>query len=136
MSQTTVGECRLVYVVHGSGLFHVESGLYRPFGAALLAKEYKIVIPQQDTPIEANKITADMIAKAYALVAEVTVPSLGVGKLIGWAERARVPVIAMCRAGCKVSQSIRNAVNEQFAYIAPEDMLSELTMALWRLQPR
>lgn len=115
-----------IYVAHASG-FDFRTKLYEPLRASALDTEHEILLPQEG-PIE--EITRDMLGQADALVADVSMPSLGVGIEIGWADSFSMPVIAIYEKGSTPSFSIDNAVTTRFEYENGEDLVEKLTAAL------
>jgi nucleoside 2-deoxyribosyltransferase len=118
-----------IYVAHSSN-FDFKNKLYMPLRASALNSEHEILLPQEG-PIE--EITLDMINTCDAVVAEVSMPSLGAGIEIGWADAAGVPVIAMYEKDAHPSFSIDNAVSDRFSYAGPDGMITQLTAALLKL---
>jgi nucleoside 2-deoxyribosyltransferase len=119
-----------IFVAHSSG-FDFKNKLYQPLRSSALNTEHEIFLPQER---EVEEITRDVIKNSDALIAEVSIPSLGAGIEMGWADAFGVPVIAMSEKGATVSFSIDNVVTERFEYESPEDMLQKLEIALKKFQ--
>lgn len=74
-----------------------------------------------------------MIEDSDALIAEVSMPSLGAGIEMGWADSFHHPVIAIYEKGSNPSFSIDNVVTDRVEYEGPEDMLQKLEAALEKI---
>lgn len=119
-----------IFVAHSSN-FDFKNKLYSPLRGSALNAEHEILLPQEG---EIEEITREMINDCDAVVAEVSVPSLGAGIEIGWADAAGVPVIAIYEKDSKPSFSIDNAVSDRFVYENANDMVEKLSLALKKIQ--
>lgn len=119
-----------IYLAHSSA-FNFKSKLYEPLRDSSLNQVHELLFPQEG-PFE--EISRDMIKTADALIAEVSMPSLGVGIEMGWADTFSLPVIAISEKGSRVSFSIDNVVTEQIEYENQNDMLRQLETVLTKLQ--
>ncbi len=116
-----------IYLAHSTH-FDFKNKLYTPLRASALNSEYELLFPHEtDTPPE---ITRDMIKGSDALVADVSVPSLGVGIEMGWADAFGVPVIGIYEKGSTVSFSVDNVLRDRIEYENPEDLITKLTVVL------
>ncbi len=115
-----------IFVAHASS-FDFRTKLYDPLRASALNAEHEILLPQEGAREE---ITRDMIRSADVLVAEVSVPSLGAGIEMGWADAFGVPIIALYESGSQVSFSIDNVVTTRIEYDTADDMVTKLAEAL------
>lgn len=119
-----------IFVAHSSS-FDFKTKLYAPLRASALNTEHEFLLPQEG---EIEEITRDMIRDSDMLIAEVSVPSLGAGIEMGWADSFHHPVIAIYEKGSAPSFSIDNVVTERIEYDDPEDMISKLKTALNQIQ--
>ena len=73
---------------------------------AHLAKSSAIVLEGKISPRDVYDRDVGWIQTADALIAEVSVPSHGVGYEVGFALKERKPVLCLCQAGRKLSKMI------------------------------
>lgn len=118
-----------IFVAHSSG-FDFRTKLYEPLRSSSLNAEHEILLPQEG---EVEEITRDMIKDCDALIAEVTMPSLGAGIEMGWADAFHHPVIAIYEKGSKSSFSIDNVVTDRIEYDGSEDMIQKIEVALKKI---
>ena len=120
-----------VYLAHSTH-FDFKEKLYKPLRGSALHTEHEINLPHEteDPPT----ISRDMIKNCDVLVAEVSVPSFGVGIEIGWADAFGVPIIGMVERGAKVSWSVDNELTDRFEYESADDLIEKLTAALAKLK--
>lgn len=115
-----------IFVAHSSG-FDFRTKLYKPLRNSVLNTEHQILLPQEG---KIEEITRDMIRDSDALIAEVSMPSLGAGIEMGWADACNHPVIVIYEKGSNPSFSIDNVVTDRIEYDGPEDMIVKLTESL------
>lgn len=115
-----------IFVAHSSG-FDFRTKLYKPLRESSLNTEHEILLPQEG---EVEEITRDLIKDSDVLIAEVSMPSLGAGIEMGWADAFHHPVIAVYEKGSTPSFSIDNVVTARIEYDGPEDMIQKFEAAL------
>lgn len=115
-----------IFIAHSSS-FDFRTKLYVPLRASALNAEHEILLPQEG---EIEEITREMIKDADVLIAEVSLPSLGAGIEMGWADAFSHPVFALYEKGTTPSFSIDNVVTKRIEYENSEDMIQKITSAL------
>ena len=115
-----------IYVAHSSG-FDFTTKLYKPIRSSSLNSEHEILLPQEGS---VEEISRDMIRDSDVLIAEVSMPSLGAGIEMGWADAFGHPIIALYEKGSAPSFSIDNVVTDRIEYDSAEDMIGKLEVAL------
>jgi len=118
-----------IFVAHSSG-FDFRTKLYKPLRDSSLNSVHEILLPQEG---EVEEITRDMIRGCDALIAEVSMPSLGAGIEMGWADAFQHPVIAVYEKGSNPSFSIDNVVTDRIEYEGPEDLIQKIGAALQKI---
>lgn len=118
-----------IFVAHSSS-FDFKTKLYDPLRGSALNAVHEILFPQEG---EIEEITSEMIKDCDVLIAEVSMPSLGTGIEMGWADSYQRPVIALYEKGKTPSFSIDNVVTDRIEYDGPEDMIQKIDTALKRV---
>lgn len=117
-----------IFIAHSSH-FDFRKKLYEPLRASALNLEHDIFLPQEKG---SEKITKELIESCDVLIAEVSTPSLGAGIEMGWADAARIPIIAFQEEGSVVSLSVDNVVRERITYSGSVDFIEKLEGILSR----
>ncbi|MBI4164011.1 MAG: hypothetical protein HY512_04055 [Candidatus Aenigmarchaeota archaeon] len=113
-----------VYISH-STKFDFKKELYKPLKKP---KGFELIFPHEKSgKVESSK---DIIKTCFALIAEVSNPSHGVGIEIGWADSFGVPIVFIFRKGSKVSPSLKVVSKEFIEYVKIEDILPKLEKIL------
>ena len=94
-----------LYVGHSKD-YDFKNSLYRPIRESLLNKAHTILLPHehQDAPFNSPELmkTIDLF------IAEVSLPSIGLGIELGWADRDKIPIAAVFRTGLKMGRSVQS----------------------------
>lgn len=116
-----------IYVGHSTN-FDYQNELYAPLKSSRLWDKHEFVLPHDKTtePFHSKK----MIESCNLLIAEVSFPSTGLGIELGWAEVANVPVIAICREGCKPSSSIHVITDKILFYEGAESLIDSIAQSV------
>ena len=64
------------------------------------------------------------------VLAEVSMPSTGLGIELGWANDAGIPIVCVHKDGYKTSQSLKTVTTDVIAYNGPDDLVAKLTEIL------
>ncbi len=115
-----------IFVAHSSG-FDFTTKLYGPLRSSALNTAHEIHLPQEG---KVEEITRDIIAAADVLLVEVSMPSLGAGIEMGWADAFDIPIIALYEKGTAVSFSIDNVITDRIEYKDEADMIKQIEEAL------
>lgn len=111
-----------IFVAHSSG-FDYETELYTPLRESPLLKAHEFIFPHEHGR-EEN--TQEAIKNADFFLAEVSVPSTGVGIEIGWANMLHVPVVCISKNGSSVSSSLRFLTTNFIEYTDSADLTNKL----------
>jgi hypothetical protein len=113
-----------VYVAHAKD-FDYRNELYLPLRESELNERYKIVLPHEhsDALFSSKEFFRDW---CNIFVVEATIPKLGVGIEIGWADSYGLPIIGMHRRGSKFSGSLRPMCKSVFDYESSAEMIDKL----------
>ena len=113
-----------VYVSHPTS-FDFKEELYK---ALKKLKNFELILPHENSGMP--KSSKDIIKTCAALIAEVSVPSQGVGIEIGWADSFGIPIIFLFKKNSKISTSLRLLSDNFIDYDRIEDSLPELAETL------
>ncbi len=114
--------------------------IYQQLTAALLADGHEIptahladsgvmALEAQVSPADVYARDVAWIGACDALIAEVSVPSHGVGYEIGYALQARKPVLCMAQAGRKVSKMITGNPHPGLHFLSYVDAAGAVRLA-------
>lgn len=110
-----------VYVSHASG-FDFQKKLYVPL-KKLTGVE--LLLPHENS--KTVRSSKNIIKNCSVLIAEVSVPSHGVGVELGWANAFGVPIICIFKRGSFISPSLKILSKEFLEYDELEDILPKLS---------
>ena len=113
-----------IYVSHASGM---EKEIYEHLRNL---KEFDFVFPH----LSKAKNSKDLIRSCDAMIADVSVPSHGVGIEIGWSESFNIPIILISKKGSKISSSLKFVSNKFIEYKKLEDAIPKIRKALVDLE--
>ena len=109
-----------VYVSHASG-FDFQKELYAPL-KKLTGVE--LVLPHENS--KGARSSKNIIKDCSIVIAEVSVPSHGVGVELGWANAFGVPIICISKRGSLTSPSLKILSKEFLEYDQLKDVLPKL----------
>ena len=115
-----------IYVSHASG-FDFKKELYEPLGAI---SGVEFIFPHASAKAINSK---DAIKHADGLLAEVSMPSHGVGIEIGWAEMLGKPLIFAHRDEVKVSGALTFLKATVLSYASSAELTTKTQQALTQL---
>lgn len=117
---------KLVYISHPSSYNYVDE-LYNPLKKSRLNKQYKFFFPHNVERIFEAIPTDSIISTCEYFIAEVSLPSLGVGIEIGWADISKRNIIYIYRKGTNLSYSLGFIHNVIYIeYLTNEDLIIKL----------
>lgn len=98
--------------------------MYAPLKTSSLSEKHNITLPHEDSekPFNSQKY----IKECDLMIAEVSLPSTGLGIEMGWAHTHGVPIVAIHKVDNKVGRSISVVTDNIISYTSPENMLQEL----------
>jgi hypothetical protein len=99
-----------IYVAHSTG-FDFKKELYAPLSNLV---EYKFIFPHSSSMVPSN---SKKKIPAYDLIlAEVSLPSYGVGIELGWADAFGIPILCLYKKGTKISSALKVVSNNFLEY--------------------
>lgn len=112
-----------IYISHASK-YDYENKIYNPIKQSNLIKENTLFFPHDDD----NKIvnTKEIISNYDLVMAEVSLPSIGQGIELGWADYAKTPIVCFYEKGAKISSSLKFITNEFIEYENDMDMINQI----------
>lgn len=112
-----------IYVSHSSN-FDYDNELYAPLQNSKIGLKYKIILPHYGffTPVAAK----DYIEHCNILVADVSIPSIGLGIELGWASMLNKKIICTYKTGSKISTSIEFISKIIIEYSDSKDLIKKL----------
>jgi hypothetical protein len=114
-----------IYVSHTTS-FDFKEKLYKPLKKL---KEFELILPHEKS--ETPEHSKDIIKTCSAIVAEISIPSHGVGIEIGWADSFGIPIIFIFKKNSKISTSLKLLSNNFIGYDRVENILPKLAETLY-----
>ncbi len=111
-----------VFISH-SNHFDFKNQLYLPLRKSQLNSRHQIFLPEEDGKIN----TKETIKNSDLLVAEVSLPSIGLGVEIGWADSFNIPIVCIYKDGKSFSSSLKFLTNKFISYKNEDDMIVKLS---------
>ena len=119
-----------IYCSHANA-FPFREMLYTPIRTREELQVHHWVLPHEEHEDPADFNTKSIIPTCDLLIAEVSLPSTGVGIELGRAEMSGCPIIALYEKGSKLSQSATMVATEVIEY-SSKDMIGETLEAIIR----
>ncbi|MEN9390677.1 MAG: hypothetical protein RLZZ283_777 [Candidatus Parcubacteria bacterium] len=111
-----------IFVAHSSN-FDFNKKLYEPLRASALNTAHTFIFPHSQGD---EYVTREVIKSCDALIAEVSLPSTGMGIELGWADAFKVPILCIHESGAKFSSSVLHVAKEVIAYDGSHDMVRKI----------
>ncbi len=112
-----------IYVAHSRDSDY-QKELYDPLRSSELNSEFEIVLPHERSAKPFN--SREELKTIDYVVAEVSQPATGLGIEIGWATMLGVPVVAVYKAGVKLSGSVKMLAATTIEYSTSEELIQKL----------
>jgi hypothetical protein len=116
-----------IYVGHSKG-FDYQAELYEPLRDSGLANRHEFIFPHQSSQELFD--SKEELKKVDYMIAEISLPSIGLGIEIGWANLYNVPIIAICKTGSKVSGSVKSIAQNIVEYNSSQELIDNLESLL------
>lgn len=116
-----------IFFAHATN-FPQKAEFYKALRASELNSKYELILPQENG--EQPPMPWSVITTHDLLVAEVSVPSHGVGIELAWADSAEIPTICIYKEGAKFSGALNNVSSKFLMYTDFDNMIEDLTNAL------
>ena len=117
---------RIVYFGHANAYDYQE--MYRVLIASNISKKYELILPHLNNP---NKDNSKEIDRCDLVVAEVSLPSTGLGIELGRIFNKK-PILCIHRKGVMVSGALKHITKEFMDYKDLPDMVVKLEDYLGR----
>ncbi len=111
-----------IYIGHPKQ-FDYKKNLYEPIRNSGLDKEHEIIFPHEKDELLDSR---DLIKSCDLMIAEVSLPSTGLGIELGWADCLGVPIICMHKKGSSISDSLKMTTDIFIEYSDGDEMVSLL----------
>ena len=120
-----------IYIAHSRN-FNFKGELYEPIRQSSLNKQHTFVLPHElsDKPFKSRDYLKD---EADLMIAEVSVPSTGLGIELGWASIFKVPIICIYRRGSRISNSLRMISEDFIEYSNGQELVIRIKKIINRL---
>ena len=112
-----------IYVAHSNKFDYIKK-LYDPIKNSKSLSMHNFFFPHD----EANKLVkTKYIIKDYDLViAEVSLPTIGLGIELGWADDSNTPILCIYESGTKISSSLKFITNNFIEYDNSKDLIEKI----------
>lgn len=117
-----------IYLAHSRD-FDFKTKLYPALEHAL--RSHRLTVPYKDGVFSDSK---KHISSSDLIIAEVSVPSTGVGIELGWANMLQIPIMAIHKKGTKVSSSVQMIAKYTVQYTTSEDLASKITVEINKIE--
>lgn len=111
-----------IFVSH-STKFDYKNELYKPLRESQLNKKHELIFPHEDGKENSTK---DVIRESDLIIAEVSIPSLGQGIELGWANASYITIVCFYKSGKEVSDSLKFITDNVFSYDLMEPMIAKI----------
>lgn len=112
-----------IYFCHPRN-FEYKQRLYELVRSSVLNTQYEIVFPRGDD--FSSFKTKEIIKTCDMVFADVSLPAMGLGIELGWADAYSVPVICVSKEGASVSDSLRFITNNFIEYSSVNDLVRKV----------
>jgi hypothetical protein len=109
-----------IYVSHSTG-FDYQKELYAPLKRI---EGFEFIFPHEKSLETGN--SQNVMKECSLILAEVSMPSHGVGIELGWASMFNVPVVYIHKKGAKLSSSLRTISSDFVEYEGVADILEKV----------
>lgn len=109
-----------IYIGH-SRSFDYQKELYDPIRQNPELSKYDIILPHENASSKANP--KSFYQNLGLFIAEVSYPATGLGIELGWASFGNTPIVAISKAGAKVSGSIHAVTDEFYQYSSEAELV-------------
>jgi len=121
MAVNKSGKLKRIYIGHSKD-WDYQSGLYRPIKESILNNNYIIIFPH--TPKGEEFVSERDLKKVDLFVAEVSLPSTGLGIELGFAHLFKIPILCIHRVGTTVRSSVKRLNCEIYEYAEIDEVVN------------
>lgn len=112
-----------IYVAH-SMKYDYKEELYKPLRNSDLNNEIEIILPHENSEQVFN--SREELNKVDYMLAEVSIPSVGVGIEIGWADSRNIPIILLHKSEIKISDAVKSVATHIVEYSSGQDLIDKI----------
>jgi hypothetical protein len=114
-----------IFVSHSSNINEEE--LYKPLREFALNTTYEFFLPHESKNLGNTK---ERIKGSDLVLAEVSLPSIGQGIELGWADIFNIPIVCVVKENTKTSGSLKFITNKFVIYKDSEDLMIQISNLL------
>ncbi len=114
-----------IFVCHSTASDY-KSELYEPLKAGF-SQSHNLILPHEDGSDYNSKET---ITTCDFVIAEVSLPSTGLGIELGWADSAGVPIICIHKTGTVPSSALHHVTMDVIQYASNDELIQKLKQIL------
>lgn len=122
-----------IYLCHASS-FDYHNELYQPIKTSSLWPQHQFIFPH--ALHEKPSSSKDIISDCDLVIAEVSVPSTGLGIELGWAEVSGRSILCLYKKGMCVSSSLPIICKHFVEYESADEMVKGVAVCLGNFQHR
>lgn len=111
-----------IFISHSSK-FDFQKELYLPLMQADYYKEHEFIFPHLQDIV---KMTKEAIKNCDLVIADVSLPSTGLGIELGWAESFNKPIICIYKDGTTLSEAVTLVSSKLLMYTSTENMIEDI----------
>lgn len=111
-----------IYVSHSSKYDYINK-IYNPMKNSNLFESHNFFFSHDNKVIN----TKEIISNYDLLIAEITLPAIGQGIELGWADYAKTPILCIYEKGAEISSSLKFITNSFIEYENVEDMVYKIS---------
>lgn len=116
-----------IYVAHATALDYQQL-LYQPLKKSNLYSRHNFILPHETSAIALDSRTT--IAACELILAEVSLPSTGLGIELGWADALNKVIILLHHEAAKLSSALNIISSNFISYNNPGEMIEKLSKYL------
>lgn len=115
-----------IFISH-STVTDYEKEIYNPIKSSELTSSHEFIFPMDDVENVASDVRNVLLNKEIELViADVSIPSHGVGMEMAWAYEANIPIVCIYKDGSELAESLEMVTKKFLMYTNAENMMQDL----------
>lgn len=112
-----------IYVAHSTG-YNYQEELYKPIRNSILSSKHEIILPHENS-IE-NFNSKEYFNTCNLVIAEVSLPSTGMGIELGWANIQGIRIACIYKSEAKPSSSLKAISKDFIEYSSSDELIQKL----------
>lgn len=116
-----------IYVGHSKDINYINE-LYKPVKEYEKNTRHIFILPHENN-VNSNN-TRDFYNNIDLFIAEVTMPSTGLGIELGWAFDSNVPIVCISKKGNRITNSLKSVTNEFYKYNTDEELINIINLII------